>query len=111
LWRPKVEAVVGVQGFTGPSFWSLADDGEVPVRYRLTANSTDAACEAAKAGLGIISVFSHHVATAFQDGTLVPILPDFERPALPLSLVRTSEGYKKNLRDGYMDIRTPDQQT
>jgi DNA-binding transcriptional LysR family regulator len=98
---------VGVQGFTGPSFWRFADDGEVPVRYRLTANSTDAACEAAKAGLGIISVFSHHVATAFQDGTLVPILPDFERPALPLSLVRASEGYLPLKLRAFLDFVVP----
>jgi DNA-binding transcriptional LysR family regulator len=61
------------------SFWSLADNVEVPVRYRLTVNSTDAACEAAKAGLGIISVFSHHVALAFQNGTEVPVLPAYRR--------------------------------
>jgi hypothetical protein len=35
------------------------------VRYRLIVNSSDAA----KAGLGFVSVFSHHVVAAFQDGT------------------------------------------
>lgn len=40
-------------------------------------------------GLGIISVFSHHVASAFLDGTLVPVLPNFERQTLPVSLVGT----------------------
>ncbi len=57
---------IGVQGFTGSDFWSVADDGEIPVRYRLIVNSTDAACEAAKEGMGIVSVFSHHVASDFQ---------------------------------------------
>lgn len=98
---------VGVEGFTGPSFWSLADDAEVPVRYRLTVNSTDAACEAAKAGLGIISVFSHHIVSAFQDGTLVPILPDFERGTLPLSLVRTSGGHLPLKLRAFLDFVTP----
>ena len=84
---------VGVQGFTGPSFWSLDGTAEVLIRHRLIVNSTDAACDAAKAGIGIVSVFSHHAATAFQDGTLVSVLPDFKRQALPLSLVRPSGGY------------------
>jgi DNA-binding transcriptional LysR family regulator len=98
---------VGVQGFTGQSFWSVASDAEVPVRYRLIVNSTDAACEAAKAGLGIVSVFSHHVASAFQDGTLVPILSDFERGILPISLVRTSGGYLPLKLRAFLDFVTP----
>jgi DNA-binding transcriptional LysR family regulator len=84
---------IGVQGFTGTGFWSLDGDADLSVRHRLIVNSTDAACDAAKAGIGIISVFSHHVATAFQEGTLVPVLPDFKRQSVPLSLVRSSGGY------------------
>jgi DNA-binding transcriptional LysR family regulator len=98
---------VGVQGFTGPSFWSVADDAEVPVRYRLTVNSTDAACDAAKAGAGIISVFSHHVTSSLQDGTLVPVLANFERRTLPLSLVRTSGGYLPLKLRAFLDFAAP----
>jgi DNA-binding transcriptional LysR family regulator len=98
---------VGVQGFTGPSFWSLADDAEIPVRYRLTVNSTDAALEAAEAGIGIISVFSHHVASSFREGRLVPILPDLKRQRLPLSLVRTSVGYLPLKLRAFLDFVTP----
>jgi DNA-binding transcriptional LysR family regulator len=98
---------VGVHGFTGPSFWSLAKDIEVPVRYRLIVNSTDAACEAAKAGLGIVSVLSHHVGPDFHAGTLVPVLPDLERRTLPLSLVRTSGGYLPLKLRAFLDFVTP----
>jgi hypothetical protein len=98
---------IGVQGLTGPSFWSLAGDAEVPTRYRLIVNSTDAACEAAKAGLGIISVFSHHVVSSFQDRTLVPILPDFKRTTLPLSLARGSGGYLPIKLRAFLDFVTP----
>jgi DNA-binding transcriptional LysR family regulator len=98
---------IGVQGFTGRGFWSLAGDAEVPTRYRLIVNSTDAACEAAKAGLGIISVFSHHVVSFFQDGTLVPVLPNFKRPTLPLSLVRASGGYLPIKLRAFLDFVTP----
>jgi DNA-binding transcriptional LysR family regulator len=98
---------VGVQGFTGPSFWSVAGDPEVPVRYRLIVNSTDAACDAAKAGVGIISVFSHHVTSSFQNGSLVPVLPDFERRTLPLSLVHTSGEYLPLKLRAFLDFATP----
>ena len=98
---------IGVQGFTGPSFWSVAGDAEVPTHYRLIVNSTDAACEAAKAGLGIISAFSHHVVSSFQDGTLVPVLPDFKRTTLPLSLVRASGGYLPIKLRAFLDFVTP----
>ncbi|WP_213774849.1 LysR family transcriptional regulator [Bradyrhizobium sp. dw_78] len=98
---------VGVQGFTGQSFWSLADDAELPVRYRLTVNSTDAALEAAEAGIGIISVFSHHVASSFREGRLVPILTDLKRQRLPISLVRTSVGYLPLKLRAFLDFVTP----
>jgi DNA-binding transcriptional LysR family regulator len=98
---------VGVDGFTGPGFWSLAKEADLPIRYRLTVNSTDAACEAAKAGIGIISVFSHHVASAFQEGTLVPLLPHSERRTLPLNLVRLSGAYLPLKLRVFLDFVTP----
>jgi DNA-binding transcriptional LysR family regulator len=98
---------VGVQGFTGSGFWSVANDAEIPIRYRLIVNSTDAASEAAKADLGIISVFSHHVASDFRNGTLVPVLPDFRRETLPLSLVRPSGEYLPVKLRAFLDFVTP----
>ena len=89
------------------TFWSVAGDPEVPVRYRLIVNSTDAACDAAKAGVGIISVFSHHVTSSFQNGSLVPVLPDFERRTLPLSLVHTSGEYLPLKLRAFLDFATP----
>jgi DNA-binding transcriptional LysR family regulator len=98
---------IGVQGFTGSGFWSVADGGEIPVRYRLIVNSTDAACEAAKEGMGIVSVFSHHVASNFQDGTLVSVLPDFKRETVPLSLVRGAGEYLPLKLRAFLDFVTP----
>ena len=98
---------IGVQGFTGASFWSLDGNAELSIRHRLVVNSTDAACDAAKAGIGIISVFSHHVATAFKDGTLVSVPPNFKRQALPLSLVRPSGGYLPLKLRAFLEFVTP----
>ena len=97
---------IGVQGFTGSGFWSVASDVEIPVRYRLIVNSTDAACEAAKEGMGIVSVFSHHVVSDFRDGTLVLVLPDLKRETLPLSLVRASGEYLPLKLRAFLDFVT-----
>jgi DNA-binding transcriptional LysR family regulator len=94
-----------VQGFTGSGFWSVADDGEIPVRYRLIMNSIDAG--GGKEGMGIVSVFSHHVASNFQDGTLVSVLPDFKRETLPLSLVRGAGEYLPLKLRAFLDFVTP----
>jgi DNA-binding transcriptional LysR family regulator len=98
---------IGVQSFTGPSFWSVSDHPQTTIHYRLIVNSTDAACGAAKAGLGIISVFSHHVAGALRDGSLLPVLPDLQRPTLPLSLVRTSDDFQPLKLRAFLDFVTP----
>ena len=98
---------MGVQGFTGSGSWSLAGDAEVPIRYRLIVNSTDAACDAAKSGLGIVSVFSYHIVTAVRDGTLGPILPDVKRQTLPLNLVRSSGGYLPLKLRAFLEFVTP----
>ncbi len=98
---------IGVQDFTGPGFWSVGDDARRPVRFRLIVNSTDAACEAAKEGMGIVSVFSYHVASGFRAGTLVSVLPDFKRKTLPLSLVRASGGYLPLKLRAFLDFVTP----
>ena len=98
---------IGVQGLTGPSFRSVSNDAEVPVRYRLIVNSADAAIDAAKAGLGIISVLSHHVASDFRDGTLVPVLPALKRETLPLSLVHPSGEYLPLKLRAFLDFVTP----
>ena len=98
---------IGVHSFTGASFWSPDGTTELSVRHRLVVNSTDAACDAARAGLGIVSVFSYHVAAAFQDGSLVSVLPDFKRQALPLSLVRPSGGYLPLKLRAFLEFVTP----
>ena len=98
---------IGVEGFTGSAFWSSTDLTRPVIHHRLFVNSTEAAVEAAKAGLGIISVFSHHVFAAFRDGTLEPVLPGVVRPTLSLSLVRASTGALPVKLRAFMDFVTP----
>jgi DNA-binding transcriptional LysR family regulator len=98
---------IGVEGFTGQSFWSLGGNPDMSVHHRLIVNSTDAACDAARAGIGIVSVFSHQVATSFHDGTLVSVLPDYKRQSLPLSLIRPAGDYLPLKLRTFLDFVTP----
>jgi DNA-binding transcriptional LysR family regulator len=98
---------IGVLGFTGPGFWNVTDDVGNPRRYRLIVNSTDAACEAAREGIGIVSVFSHHVASDLRAGRLVSVLPSITGKTLPLSFVRASGEYLPTKLRVFLDFVTP----
>jgi DNA-binding transcriptional LysR family regulator len=62
----------------------------VRVEPRLTVNSADAAIAAAEAGLGIAQVGSYHVCSTIAAGRLSLVLPGFEPPPLPVSLIHLS---------------------
>ena len=98
---------IGVDGFTGPGFWSLDDDLPIPVRFRSIVNSTDAACDMARSGLGIVSVFFHQVDPFFRDGTLCPILTDVRRKPVPVNLVRPASAYLPVKLRAFLDFVGP----
>ena len=98
---------IGVQGFTGSAFRSVEGAAGTSLRYRLIVNSTDAAREAAKAGMGIVSVFSHHVASDLRDGALILVLPNLRGETLPLSLVRASGEYLPLKLRAFLDFVAP----
>jgi DNA-binding transcriptional LysR family regulator len=54
---------------------------------RFLTNSVDATIDAAVQGLGIARLFSYHVARQVADGTLVHVLTDTKREAVPVSMV------------------------
>jgi hypothetical protein len=59
----------------------------MPVRSRLIVGNLEATCEAARAGIGIATAFSHHVAESIKSGELTLLLQNFEPPPLPVSFV------------------------
>ena len=70
--------------------WRFAEAGRPLVqriRPRLRTTTNDAARSFALAGLGIVRLLSYQVADALASGTLVPLLEDFETPALPVHVV------------------------
>ena len=100
-------ACIGVDGFTGSGFWTLDDDVAIPVRFRSVVNATDAACDMARSGLGIVSVFAHQVDSFFRDGSLCPILLDVRRKPVPVHLVRLSGEYLPLKLRAFLDFVGP----
>ena len=66
--------------------WRFADR-TVRVAARFQVNRAEAAIAAARAGHGLLMVLSYQVALALVEGSLVRVLQDFERPAIPVQLV------------------------
>lgn len=70
--------------------WRFAEDGRPLVqriRPRLRTTTNDAARSFAMAGLGIARLLSYQAADALARGELLPVLEDFEPPAIPVHVV------------------------
>jgi DNA-binding transcriptional LysR family regulator len=97
-------------GFAGPDAWRFVRDGAeilVPVRARLTVASVEAACDAARAGIGLTTAFSYHVAAAIEAGALTKLLDDFQPPALPINLVYTAGRFLPLKLRAFLDFAAP----
>jgi DNA-binding transcriptional LysR family regulator len=73
-----------------PDVWTFPSDKTnlaVRVHSRLVVSNAEAACEAARAGIGITPAAFHLIEEALEAGTLTTLLDDFEPPAWPVSLV------------------------
>lgn len=78
------------EGFQLSELWIFRrDEAEVAVtvRSRLTVSNAEAACEAARAGIGLTRVFSYHVGPAVQAGALATVLDEYRPATSPISLV------------------------
>jgi DNA-binding transcriptional LysR family regulator len=63
-----------------PGAWTFKRDQTeyvVPVRSRLIVSNLEAACDAARAGIGVTTAFSYHVAESIKSGELTPLLRIF----------------------------------
>jgi DNA-binding transcriptional LysR family regulator len=101
---------ISYAGFVGADVWTFvraATDIAVPVRTRLSVASAEAACDAARAGIGITAAFSYHVTAALAAGTLVTLLDDFQPPALPVNLVYTAGRFLPIKLRAFLDFSAP----
>ncbi len=75
--------------FAASQEWRFTVTGRPAIRVepRLLTNSVEAAIDAALDGLGIARALSYQVQAHVRAGRLRPVLPAFDPPAVPVSLV------------------------
>lgn len=93
-----------------PNIWVFKRDQTqyaVPVRSRLVVSNLESACDGARAGIGIAVAFSYHVAESIKAGELVPLLQDFQPPALPVSFVYSPNRFMPAKLRAFLDFALP----
>jgi DNA-binding transcriptional LysR family regulator len=97
-------------GFVSPDVWTFVRDQTnvaVPVHARLVVSSVEAACDAACAGIGITSAFSHHFKAALERGALTTLLDEFQPASLPVNLVYTANRFLPIKVRAFLDFAAP----
>lgn len=97
-------------GFATSPEWRYRRDTAafaVEPRSKLAVNTTDAAIQAALAGIGIIRVLSYQVADELKSGRLQILLPDFAPAPLPVSLVYPHAGLQPLKVRCFLDWAVP----
>jgi len=73
-----------------PDLWTFLRDKAdiaVAVRARLVVSTVEAACDAARAGIGLTQALSYHVADSVEAGTLATVLDEYRPVPLPIHFV------------------------
>ena len=80
---------INFQGFAASPEWRCRRDSHsvMEAKPRLAVNTTEAAIQAALAGVGIVRLLSYQVAEEVKDGRLRLVLEAFAPEPLPVSLV------------------------
>jgi DNA-binding transcriptional LysR family regulator len=93
-----------------PDAWTFPSDGtnvSVRVHSRLLVSNAEAACEAARAGIGITAAFSYLIQEALESGTLTTLLDDFGQPTAPVSLVYVADRFLPIKVRAFLDFAAP----
>ena len=93
-----------------PDVWTFPSDKTnfaVRVHSRLVVSNAEAACEAARAGIGITPAAFHLIEEALEAGTLTTLLDDFEPPAWPVSLVYVAGRFLPIKLRAFLDFAAP----
>jgi DNA-binding transcriptional LysR family regulator len=78
------------EGFQAPDVWTFVRDqteAAITVHPRLVVSSVEAACDAARAGIGLTRAFSYHIAASIEAETLTTVLDKYQPASLPVSFV------------------------
>ena len=98
------------EGVLAEDAWKFVRDQieiSVLINPRLSVSHVDAACDAARASIGIARVFFHHVAESIETGTLVTVLDDFETKPLPVNLLYTAGRFLPIKVRAFLDFAAP----
>lgn len=98
------------RGFTISPEWRYRGDSaalSVEPRTRLAVNSTEAAIDAAVAGVGIARVLSYQIVDELRSGALVPLLEPFAPEPIPVQLVYAAQGQLPIKARAFLDWIAP----
>jgi len=98
------------EGLLGPHVWKFVRDGAevaITVQPRLVVSNLEAACDAARAGIGLTQAFSYHLETAVGAGTLTTVLDEFQPPTRPVSFVYTAGRFMPIKLRAFLDFAAP----
>jgi DNA-binding transcriptional LysR family regulator len=101
---------VSYPSLLSPDVWTFAGDESnlaVRVHSRLVVSNAEAACDAARAGIGITAAFSYLVESAHKAGTLTTLLDEFQPPAWPVSLVYMAGRFLPIKLRAFLDFAAP----
>jgi DNA-binding transcriptional LysR family regulator len=94
-------------GITPAPDWRFRDGGKpvtIRLQPRLSTTTNEAASESAAAGLGITRLPLYQVAQAVREGTLVLLLEDFERTAMPIHVVHREGRHATHRVRAFIDM-------
>jgi len=98
------------QGFLGPDMWKFVRDGTdlaVTLQPRLAVSNVEAACAAARAGIGLTRALSYHVKPWLEEGTLTTVLDEFQPETLPVNLVYAAGRFLPIKLRAFLDFAAP----
>ena len=100
----------GYEGLLRPDVWQFVRGGAevaITVRPRLVVSNLEAACDAARAGIGLTLAFSHHVGAAVEAGTLTTVLDEFQLLPRPVSFVYAAARFMPIKLRAFLDFAAP----
>jgi DNA-binding transcriptional LysR family regulator len=104
------DCIINLAGHASHDAWTFVRDKTtiaVPVHPRLVVGSSEAACAAARAGIGIAIAFSHQLQADREGGALTTLLDDFQPAPIPVSLVYAANRFLPIKVRAFLDFVTP----
>ena len=101
---------ISYPGFSPPDVWTFLKGNATiaaPVHTRLIVDSAEAACTAARAGVGISIAFAYQLEAGPEAGALTTMLDEFQPPSMPVNLVYTANRFLPIKVRAFLDFAAP----